>query len=71
MRLFGSVARGEDAAGGDVDLLVDLDAGVGLVSLTGLTRELTDLLGVNVDVVPADTLKPRVRDEVLGEAIAL
>lgn len=71
VRLFGSVARGEDAAGSDVDLLVDLDAGVGLVSLTGLTRELTDLLGVNVDVVPADTLKPRVRDEVLGEAIAL
>jgi hypothetical protein len=40
--------------------LVDPDKGVG-IALAGLTRELTDLLGTSVDVVPADTLKPRVR----------
>ncbi len=69
----GSVARGEDTDNSDIDLLVDLDTGVGIVSLAGLTRELAELLDVDVDVdvVPAATLKPAVRDEVLGEAITL
>jgi uncharacterized protein len=71
VRVFGSVARGEDTDGSDIDLLVDLDDGVGVVSLAGLNRELAELLDVDVDVVPAATLKPAVRDEVLSEAIAL
>jgi predicted nucleotidyltransferase len=71
VRVFGSVARGEDTASSDVDLLVDLDEGVSLVVLAGLKRELSELLGVNVDVVPAAALKARVRDEVLADAIAL
>lgn len=71
VRVFGSVARGEDTDTSDIDLLVDLDMGVGLVSLAGLNRELAELLGVDVDVVPAATLKPAVRDEILSEAIAL
>ena len=71
VRVFGSVARGEDTPRSDVDLLVDLDDGVGLVALAALERELTDLLGTRVDVVPADTLKPGIRDEVLAEAIPL
>jgi hypothetical protein len=71
VRVFGSVARGDEHADSDIDLLVDLDRGVGLVGLAGLTRDLTELLGVPVDVVPADTLKTRIRDEVLAEAIAL
>ncbi len=71
VRVFGSSARGDDTEGSDVDLLVDLDSGVGLVTLAGLRRELTELLGVDVDVVPADTLKPRIRDRVLAEAVSL
>lgn len=70
-RVFGSVARGEDTADSDIDLLVDLDDTVGLVTLAKLTRELTELLGTEIDVVHAATLKPGVRDRVLGEAIAL
>jgi predicted nucleotidyltransferase len=58
MRVFGSVARGEDTDTSDVDLLVDLDEGVGVVSLAGLRRELAELLGVDVDVVPVVALKP-------------
>jgi predicted nucleotidyltransferase len=47
------------------------DPGVGVVSLAGLRRELTELLGAAVDVVPDSTLKPGVRDQILAEAIAL
>lgn len=71
VRVFGSVARGEDTATSDVDLLVDLDAGVGLLDLIGLERELRELLSVDVDVVPAEALKPRMRVRALAEAIPL
>lgn len=71
VRVFGSVARGEDTASSDIDLLVDTDTGVGLVALAGLARELSGLFGVAVDVVPAASLKGGVRAEVLGEAVPL
>ena len=71
VRVFGSVARGEDTDTSDIDLLVDLDAGVSLVALAGLTRELTELLGVDVDVIPAGTLKAAFRNEVLADAVPL
>ncbi len=71
VRVFGSVARGENTAASDVDFLVDLDSGVGVVALAALKRELAELLGVDVDVVPAETLKARIRHGVLAEAIPL
>ena len=71
VRVFGSVARGDNTDTSDIDLLVDLDSGVGLVDLIGLGRDLTELLGAEVDVVPGDALKPGIRDRVLAEAIPL
>lgn len=71
VRVFGSVARGEDDDGSDVDLLVDLDDDVGLVAVAGLERELSALLGAPVDVVPSGSLKAGVRDDALAEAISL
>ncbi|GJM38418.1 MAG: hypothetical protein DHS20C19_17850 [Acidimicrobiales bacterium] len=71
VRVFGSAARGDDVESSDVDLLVDLDDGVGLLDLIGLERELTELLGVPVDVVPGTSLKPGLRDRVLREAVPL
>jgi len=71
LRVFGSVARGDDGPTSDVDLLVDLDDGVSLNALAGLQNELSDLLGVSVDVVPASMLKPRLRGRVLNEAIPI
>jgi predicted nucleotidyltransferase len=71
VRVFGSVARGDDTTSSDVDLLVDLDEGVGLVALAGLQRELRDLLGVEVDVVPAVGLKRGLQQPVMDEAIPL
>jgi hypothetical protein len=48
-----------------------LDSGVGLVSLIGLERELTSLLGAPVEVVPASGPKRGVRNAALTEAIPL
>ena len=70
-RLGRPLARGEETEQSDVDLLVELDADVGLVGLAGLAREIGDVLGADVDVVPADSLKPAMRDQVLAEAIPL
>jgi len=71
VRVFGSVARGEDTAASDIDLLVDLDDKVGLVGLAGLRRELHELLDAEVDVVPAAALKPTLQPQVMAEAIPL
>lgn len=71
VRVFGSVARGEDGPDSDMDLLVDLAPGTSLLDLIRLGRELSDLLGTRVDVVPADSLKPTRRDAILADAIAL
>lgn len=70
-RLFGSVARGDERPGSDVDLLVDIPAGTGLFALACCQAELEALLGVPVDLVPASDLKASVADEVLDQAVAL
>ncbi len=71
VRVFGSVARGEDTSDSDIDLLVDLAPGTGLLSLGGLEREISDILGTRVDIAPSDSLRPRVRAEAESEAIEL
>ncbi len=71
LRVFGSVARGEETETSDVDLLVDLDADQGLVALAAISRELTTLIGVQVDVTPASSLKAALRAKVLAEAVPL
>lgn len=69
--VFGSVARGEDRADSDVDLLVTLPPGVGLFELGRLAAELQELLGARVDLVPAADLKPGVRQHVFAELVPL
>jgi predicted nucleotidyltransferase len=71
IRLFGSVARGDSNQTSDIDLLVRLDAGVGLFALARMRGEAERILGVVVDVVPEDSLKPDVRESVLADAVAL
>jgi predicted nucleotidyltransferase/DNA-binding XRE family transcriptional regulator len=71
VRVFGSVARGEDTPDSDIDILVDLSPSCGLVALARLEREISQILGVSVDVVPAGSLRPHVRIEAEKEAIPL
>lgn len=69
VRVFGSVARGEDTEESDVDLLVDLDPGVGMFAIGALESELEEMLGREVDVVIARALRESVAETV--EAIPL
>jgi predicted nucleotidyltransferase/DNA-binding XRE family transcriptional regulator len=71
VRVFGSVARGDDTGDSDIDLLVDLSDDIGIVGLAGLERELSELLETSVDVVPAALLKPSVRSVAEAEAVEL
>ena len=72
VRVFGSVARGEDRPGSDVDLLVDLPPGLGLLGFGRLLDDLERILdGAKVDLVPATDLKPEIRDRVEREALPL
>ncbi len=71
VRVFGSVARGTADTHSDVDFLVDLEPGRSLFDLGGLLTDLQKLLGRQVDVITPDTLRPRIRDGVLREAVAL
>lgn len=69
VRVFGSVARGEAGPDSDIDLLVDMARGSSLLDLAGLHLELEDLLGFRVEI--GTDVRPRLRDRVHAEAIAL
>jgi predicted nucleotidyltransferase len=66
LRVFGSVARGENDEASDVDFLVDLDPGRSLLDLPRLQRDLGILLAAKVDVMSSRGLRDRVRERVLG-----
>jgi predicted nucleotidyltransferase len=71
VRVFGSVARHEADEQSDIDFLVDMEPGRSLMDMGGLLMDLRELLGREVDVVTERGLKPRIRDRVLQEAVAL
>ncbi len=68
VRVFGSVARGEDDEASDIDLLVDMEPGRTLFDLGGLNTDLEALLLRRVDLVTARGLRARIRDRVLRDA---
>ena len=72
IRVFGSVARGEDNDRSDVDFLVELPRRYNFFAQRmPLTEELSLLLDRPVDVVPEHELNPHIRQRVIAEAIKL
>lgn len=71
LRLFGSVARGDDGVDSDIDILVDLAPTVSLLGLGELEETFSRILERDVEVVPASGLKSGLRGQVLEEAIPL
>lgn len=67
--LFGSVARNEATATSDVDLLVEFNRPVGYFGLFALQDYLEKLLGCSVDLGTPNSLKPYIRERILGELI--
>lgn len=70
VRLFGSVARGDDADDSDVDFLVDFEPGATLLDLADLKDEFEAILGLSVDVLSSGALKAR-DDDIRREAVPL
>ena len=70
LAFFGSVLQDRFGPDSDVDVLVDFepDAQIGFMSLSRMQRELAELLGRPVDLVPRDGLKPIIREAVLPAA---
>lgn len=68
IRVFGSVARGDESATSDIDLLVDLAEDVGMFGLGTMRSTAERILDAPVDIVPASSLKPDVADTALREA---
>lgn len=69
LSLFGSVARDEAGADSDVGLLVEFSKPVGLFQFIELLQRLEELLDCKVDLGTHRSLKPRIKEQVLQEAI--
>ena len=71
VRVFGSIVRGEAGPESDVDFLVDMEAGRSALDRAGLLVDLSELLGCGVDVATEASLRQRVRERALEEALTL
>jgi uncharacterized protein len=69
LQLFGSVARNEATPASDVDLLVEFDRPVGYFGLFALQDYLEKLLGCSVDLGTPNSLKPYIRERIMGEIV--
>ena len=71
VRIFGSVARGDDDKKSDVDFLVEMEPGRSLLDLVSLNDDLEQLLGRPVDVVTERGISPYLRDRINAEAVGV
>jgi hypothetical protein len=69
--LFGSIVRGEDKPGSDIDILVEFEpeARIGLFGMAGLQRRLSEILGRPVDLTTRDALHKALRNRIIKEAV--
>jgi uncharacterized protein len=69
LSLFGSVARGEERPGSDIDILVEFERVGGLFEFVRLKNYLEKTLGQPVDLVTPEALKPQLRERILRESV--
>ena len=69
--VFGSYLRGKQNEESDIDILVEFYQTVDLFKFVELEYFLSDILGRKVDLVMKDTLKPRIKDRILEEAVVV
>ena len=68
VRVFGSVARGEEEKDSDIDFLIDMEKDRSLFDLMGFQQDLEEIFKRKCDVVSKNGLHWVIRDDVLGEA---
>lgn len=71
VRVFGSIARGDDQLDSDVDFLVDLESGRTLLDVIALEQDLESLLGRKVEVMTDGGLSPYLQQRIVAEATSL
>ena len=71
LRLFGSVARGEDNEASDIDLLVSMEKNRSLYDLIGLQQDIQQILKRKVDVLTDKSINSYLQAQILQEAISL
>lgn len=71
LRIFGSVAKGQDTDTSDLDLIVDTSPTTTLFDICGLQIELEELLDLKVDVLTTQSLPQQFKTDVLQHAVAL
>ena len=67
--IFGSYVRGEETRKSDLDVLVEFQKEANLLDLVGLSNYLEEKLHLSVDVVPVDTIRPEIKEQVFKEAV--
>jgi predicted nucleotidyltransferase len=67
--IFGSYVRREQTEMSDVDILVEFEKPTGLLEFVGLKNHLSDLFGMNVDLVMRKALKPRIGQRILSDVV--
>ncbi|MEW9125057.1 MAG: nucleotidyltransferase family protein [Thermotaleaceae bacterium] len=71
IRIFGSVARGEDSDKSDIDFLVSFEEERSIFDLIALKNDLEDLLERPVDVVTENSLHWNIREQVMREVVEI
>ncbi len=66
--IFGSYARGEEAEGSDIDILVEFSKPMGW-EFIDLKEYLEIILGREVDLVTTGALKPQIKEQILKEVV--
>jgi len=69
--VFGSYVRGEAKEKSDLDVLVDFSKPISLLKFVELENFLSDSIGVRVDLVMKNALKPRIGKHILEEVVAV
>jgi len=69
LEVFGSYVRSEQKKDSDLDVLITFREDPSLLTFIAIENYLSDLLGVKVDLVMKDSLKPKIGQRILREAI--
>jgi uncharacterized protein len=69
LEVFGSYVRSEQKKDSDLDILVTFKEVPSLLTFIAIENYLSDLLGVKVDLVMKDSLKPKIGQKILREAV--